>query len=333
MDGIITTKLWVLLFLLCLPVGTRADTIHMADGAEEKGIVVENYHDRILLSTAEGEKEISKKDIKDITYDRQEQNLVKLGDFHEEKGNLLKAYEYFQKAYELNPDYKEAGEKFMHLRSIILRQPEVQMQDAMSRRRALFKEAGKVYDPTLKKEKPDRVVEQGLRKATGLTLIYDGKMPKVSDVAPGSSAQNAGIRKGDFIFTIWGRLTGYMNLEAIYDMLLTTPSPEILISIKRRIDFLALPEEGTKDRYKDAEDIGFSLIMDEGGLTIEDVLKGSMAENHSLQKSDLITAINDQSTRYLPLGEANRLINKNIEEGKPARLDVIREVALWRKDD
>ena len=56
------------------------DTVYLNDGKEKKGIVVEDYTDRIVLSTYEGEKTLFKKNISKVVYDLTEQNLVKLGD-------------------------------------------------------------------------------------------------------------------------------------------------------------------------------------------------------------------------------------------------------------
>ena len=73
--------LLVLLFsFFYAPKCASADSITLADGKEEKGIVVEEYGDRIVISTYEGEKTILKKNIRTMNFDLPEQNLSKLGD-------------------------------------------------------------------------------------------------------------------------------------------------------------------------------------------------------------------------------------------------------------
>ncbi|MDP8292712.1 MAG: hypothetical protein P9M04_02745, partial [Candidatus Orphnella occulta] len=66
----------------------EADTVCLKDGGQVQGIVVENYQQSIVLSTINGEKRFDKVDVKDILYDKKEQNLVKLGDYYQQNRNL-----------------------------------------------------------------------------------------------------------------------------------------------------------------------------------------------------------------------------------------------------
>jgi len=311
---------------LCITSPLVADTIYLKSGEEEKGIVVENYHDRIVLSTISGEKDIEKKAIKDILYDRREQNLVKLGDFHEQKGNIVKAYEYFKKAYQLNPDYKEAHDKFIHARSVLLRRPEKQLSNDMDRKRALFKESGKMYQPSAKKE-PSDTKEKKFKSMTGLVLISADEMPEVETVIGGSPADKAGVEKGDVIFMVWGRLTGYSGLKTIIDTIIDNPSPEIMLSIRRSITIQG-PKKG---RTISDADAGFSMDIEEAGLIVIDVKARSSASKEGLVSGDNIITIDGQSTRYMPLKDARELIDKSLLGGK-VELDIIKDLILWKKD-
>lgn len=317
----------ILVSIFCSSVIARADTIYMKDGQEKKGIVVENYHDRIVLSTVDGEKEIKKEDIKDILYDRRQQNLVKLGDFHEQRGNLMKAYTYYKKAHQLDPDYKEAQDKFIHIRSILLRRPEKQLREDISRRQTLFKESGRPYEPKITEGVPN-TVEDRLKNTTGLVLVSDNEMPKVDMVLDDSPAQKAGIQREDFIYSVWGKLTGYMDLYTICNMMVESVSPETTLAIKRNIVIMFDPD--IDRRYGGVGRIGFSLDMTEEGLTITDVKAGSIAAGQGLAKDDLITAIEGKSTRYMPLKDAVRYIDESCSKGR-VELEVIREATLWRK--
>ncbi|NQT95184.1 MAG: hypothetical protein HQ572_01925 [Candidatus Omnitrophica bacterium] len=222
-------------FILCNCVSNLyADTVYFEGGSEEKGIVVEKYHDRIILNTIDGEKDIQRSEIKDILYDRKEENLVKLGDFHQRKGNQKRAYQYYKKAYELNPEFKEAKDKFIHLRSVILRTPEKQLQDSMSRKQALFKHSGKVYDPSTTKKVPS-TQEENFKAATGLILTMDKELPIVESVGNASAAEEAGLVTGDQIVAIWGKMAGYLDLTTMIEMIMENPSAEIIFTIKRKI--------------------------------------------------------------------------------------------------
>ena len=116
-----------------IPPPVLADTVFLKNGQEIKGIVVEEYIDRIKFSTMDGEIEILKSDIKDILYDLRVQNLIKLGDFHKQKGNLARAYIYYRKAYHTDPSFEPAKTRYLQLRSIMLKRPYEQLENQIER--------------------------------------------------------------------------------------------------------------------------------------------------------------------------------------------------------
>lgn len=299
-----------------------ADTINMKDATEKKGIVVESYHDRLVLSTVDGEMQIKMRDIKDVKYDRLEQNLTSLGDFYYQKENMTKALEYYEKAYNLNPEYKESKEKFLHLRSVLQNRPQKKIESDMDRRRSIFMKSGKVYE-SAGRDRSYPTVKERFMNSTGLELVSEGQMPKVEAVAADSAADKAGIIKGDLIYSIWGRLTGYLDLDKIIDMIMDSPSSEIGLVIKRK---MLLSDD--KD-YTAIDRPGFDLEMKEDGLTVSGVEKGSMAARYGLSRADLITDIAGAQTRYMPFKEAVKLINTRAREGK-IELTVLRDIVLWK---
>ncbi len=303
---------------------TVADTVCLKDGSKVKGIVVENYYQSIVLSTIYGEKHFDKSDIKDILYDRKEQNLVKLGDYYQRNGNLAKAYTYYKKAYELNPDYKEAKDKFIYMRSTLLRNPEKQFKDDMARKQALFKESGRLYNPKVKKTTITE--EERFKKATGLVLASDKGMPKIVKVTPFSAAEESGIRKGDIIISIWGKLTGYLALDTIMDMIMESSSPEIILNIKRMV---TIPASGKQD--KGLDNIGLSLKMQEGGLVVAALKRNSVGVRSGLMEGDIITHIDGAPVRYTPFNSVKNKISNSLLRGS-VNLDIARDLALWRKE-
>ena len=298
-----------------------ADTVYFHDGSEMKGIVVENYHNRIVLSTFEGEKQIVKSDIKDILYDRREQNLLKLGDYHQEKGNTQTAYSYYKKAYEVNPDYKEARDKFIYIRLSLLRNPERQLQAEMTKKQKLFSQSGKAYEPQLRIT--ENISDVVLQEKTGISIYMDRHMPKVLNVLPASPAAQSGIKKSDVIFSVWGRLTGYMELESIIDMIINNPSPEIVLTIKREI---SIPRAD-----KRSSNSGISLAVVEEGIVIKEIRSNSDGAKNGLIAGDVITSINEEPTRYMPLNNAALNIETNFLSDR-LKLDILRDISLWRKE-
>ena len=79
-----------------------ADTVYLENGEKMKGVIVEEYHDRVVISTYEGEKSILKKDVHTISYDLVEQNLVVLGDSYADRNKHGEAYFYYKKAVKIS---------------------------------------------------------------------------------------------------------------------------------------------------------------------------------------------------------------------------------------
>ena len=60
------------------PCRAGADTVHLKNNTELKGIVIADFKDRITYSTVGGERQILKSDIKSIEYDETIDNLISL---------------------------------------------------------------------------------------------------------------------------------------------------------------------------------------------------------------------------------------------------------------
>ena len=69
----------IFLGLIFIPTVIYADTIIMKDRTRMKGLVVDEYVDRVSLSTIDGEKYVFRKDIDRIEYDTPEQNFMQMG--------------------------------------------------------------------------------------------------------------------------------------------------------------------------------------------------------------------------------------------------------------
>ena len=74
-------KLYIItLVLIGFATSSFSDTIQLTSGEKVMGIIVEEYADRVVVSTFEGEKIVHRNNIKSLYYDQMEQNLIKLGD-------------------------------------------------------------------------------------------------------------------------------------------------------------------------------------------------------------------------------------------------------------
>ena len=71
-------------------------------------------------------------------------------------------------------------------------------------------------------------------------------------------------------------------------------------------------------------------MKEEEGLTISDVDPGSLAMQSGLKRGDLITGINGEKTRYMPIAKAVDNMNTALKKGK-LTIVVGRDTILWRK--
>ena len=311
-----TSALLFFILYLLFSTSARADTVTTSDGKELKGIVVEDYKDRVVLSTADGEKTIMKSNMSQIAFDSEEENLIKLAEQARERRDYTRAYSYYYMASKLNPDSKAAKDGIVFLQGYLFRSEVVKKEDEVKARDDIER-YGTVIESVRSEE--DKLLEaaENLKKTIGITLAKKDNLPEIVTIQTNSAAYEAGARKGDRIQAIWGRLTGYMPLREVMDGLLDKPSPELKCVIERVVEIPAGPHNV----------LGLSMEFD--GLTVSGVVMDSSAYTAGLNKGDLVILIDGNPTRYMPLNKAQELIGK-AKEG-PIKLTIRREVLIWRR--
>ncbi len=311
----------------CVLVGgsASADTIYTKDGKELKGIVVEDYRDRIVFSTVDGEVSIMKSDINELYYDGEEDNLIKLAEQALDRADHMKAFAYYDRAYKINPYSKKAKDGIVFLQGLLFRKEQSQ-KEAVVRRQEEFERHGQYVAP----QKSD-VVEvaktiEKLRGTIGISIELKGYLPEITNVRSESPAYAAGIRKGDILIAIWGKLTGYMSQQDVIDHLMEKTSLEVKCTIERTVDVAITGLRTPLSMPNDLIEAGISIGFD--GLLIASVKDDGVASKAGIEKDDLIMAINGENTRYMPLKKAVEMI-RDSKEGS-ARLTIRREVTFWR---
>jgi len=278
-----------------------ADTVIMKNKTKIKGLVVDEYVDRVALSTIEGEKYILRKEIDIIEYDTPEQNFMQLGRAYEEKGWHDKAAFYYKKAMDINPDYKDAREAYLASHAKIWREEEKRTKKEVE----LYNMAAE-WQRSRKNKKIEPVVkskESMVRDGLGITLAENNGIFVISEVTPGSSAAKAGIQKGDFLTGIWGRLIRYSKLEDVLNELSGPRYSEVKILLEKDI---SVSTEAKENFYKE---LNISLGFEYEGLVIKDVTVGKKGDIAGLKKGDFIIAIDKNITRYLPMDSVIALIS------------------------
>jgi hypothetical protein len=309
-------------------IGTAlADTVIKTNGEEMKGIVVEDYQDRIVMSTVNGEKTFMKHDIKELYYDEEEDNLIKLADQAKEKNDYIRALTYYDMAFKANPNSKAAKDGLVFLEGYLFRKEQAQ-KEADVRKRGDLERQGAVsaIEPPKIESVPEKLVK--LNKAIGITLDMKDGFPRVKTIHPRSPASEAGVERGDRLISIWSRVTGYMELREVLEALLDKPSLELKCTMERTTDVEVVPyglvAPGTNEL------IGATLAMQFDGLTITSVRANGASASAGLKKGDLVTAINGKPTRYMPLKNAVEMIRNS--KNSIVQLTIKREVLIWRRD-
>jgi hypothetical protein len=317
-------RLVKVLFFLCILYSAScalsyADTVTMNDGAEQRGIVVEDYRDRIVLSTADGEKAVMKSEIQELYFDSEEDNLIKLAEQSRERKDYIKAFAYYDKALKVNPNSKLAHDGVVFLQGYLFRKETAQKEEDVKRREDAENFGAMIKAEASEAEKMKGLADR-LKKTIGITLEMKDGLPVVTGVTMKSAAYLAGIRNGDRIVAIWARLTGYLSLGEVLDMLLDKPSLELKCTLERTVDV----------NMGFGNNIQASFSMEFDGLTVSGVKDGGTAFNAGLKKGDLITAIDGKSTRYMPIKKALAAI-KAAQDGR-VELTLRRETLIWRTD-
>ncbi|MDD5439497.1 MAG: nickel pincer cofactor biosynthesis protein LarC [Candidatus Omnitrophica bacterium] len=285
-----------------------ADTVYCKDGRELKGIIVEEYRDRVILSQEDGEKALSKDIIRSIDYDLEEQNLVSMADASLRAGDYDRAYYYYEKAKAVNPSYKDAIAGSNYLSGYIMRR-------ASSKKLAQIQWSQTVEDFNKEKRKEGASVPK-IVDLVGLELAEDtSHRIVVKKIYEGTPADRAGIAEGDAIASVWGKLTGYMRLDDVTALFTRGENLELKVQVDRKLKVepkVILPSQ-------------LSLVFD--GLTLKAVREESQAYQDGFRDGDVILAIDGKNIRYTPQAE----IERTLAEG-PHVLVIRRELTIWRSE-
>ena len=292
------------------------DTIYTKDGKELKGIITEEYRDRITFSTIDGQVTVMKSDVRELYFDTEEQNLIKLAEQARDKSDYMKAFIYYDKAFKLNPESMAAKDGIVFLQGYLFKKDMSQKEEVV-RRHNEFEQRGETSEIKSDEDKFNDDLKK-LRTEAGIALTTSAGVARIESVKPGSPADGAGIIKGDTLVAIWGRLVGYMSLKEVVETLLEKNSLETKITLERNIGVKVGPDGS----------IGATLVMQFDGLTIS-ALKDGAAYEAGLKPNDLIMKINGESTRYMPLKRSIEIIKKS--KGGQVNLTVRKDIIMWGK--
>jgi hypothetical protein len=315
----------VAVFAMAMPAPrASADTIALKDGAQARGVVVEDYTDRVVLSTVDGEITLMKSDIMELRFDDDIDNYLKLAEQASDRGRYDKAVAYYYKALEIDSESKTAKDGLMLIQLHLSgKWDDMAGQDA--KRHADIDAFGASIPTRASDAEEEERSREALAGKLGMLLRDEGGRIVVYAVKPDSPAGYADIRKGDAIVAIWGRLTGYMSAKEAADRLLEKASAEIRCVIERQVKTHSPVAPGI---FISTENIlGASFSMEFDGLTAKRISDDGVAYGSGLRGGDLIVAINGKSTRYMPLRKA---IITMLNACDSLSLTIRRKAVLWK---
>jgi len=283
------------------PCRAGADTVHLKNNTELKGIVIADFKDRITYSTVGGERQILKSDIKSIEYDETIDNLISLGDAHYQEGRYKAALKYYLKAQKINRDIRSLNERIYHTEIIVSNTPGLIKVEYFNMKNEIVSGnagADGTGGSALTGPRNNAELEKSLRAGLGITVTQSAGRFYVKNTSMRSNFRKAGIRAGDALISAWSIMCDYLTLEELHDLLLGPEEATISLTTERKVKFRkGLPFDAT-------------LVMKWEGATVESVKDGSAAKKAGLRDRDLIVALDNRSVVYTPLKKVLATIKK-----------------------
>ncbi len=297
-----------------------ADTVILKDDRRIKGLILDEFKDRIVLSTAGGEKTIFKSDIRYAMYDDEERALLQTGRAQFKKRQYIEAYYTYEEALELNPDLEEARQKLDYLRSYVETKTRYDVLDAVRTKNELY---GGAEGKTLVKE---------VREELGFVLGADGKYVFIDKIIKNMSGKDSSpYKEGDRIISVWGEMAAYMGVDEVAEMLLRPGEIRFVVE-RATMPKLFVPNPITAilmlSNYRSIA--GAELKLARKGVTIDRVFPEGPFSRAGIMAKDLLYRIGGRNTRYMPLRDVINVIMSN--RGRELEVVVHRDITIWKKD-
>jgi len=304
-----------------LAVHACADTVVLKNGESVKGLILDEFSDRIVVSTVEGEKILMKSEIRSAAYDEEVKAIMQKARNCAKKGKYFKAYQLYEQAAMMDPELEEAGERRDHMRNYL----EVKTREDLIEKINFNNEQRSGISP--------EGADAELGRELGLALGDGEKYPVIKGVS--ADAAYAGrIRpaSGDSIVSVWGQMTAYMDRQDVASELLS--SGEVRFEIERTVrvvlgEYTPLVDGLVFPRYKGV--VGGAVTLTKKGLVVSDVFAAGPFRDAGIMPGDHICRLDGRNIRYVPVGEIlDFFVGK---QGQSIDVVIRRDVIAWKKDD
>jgi C-terminal processing protease CtpA/Prc len=279
-------RLVVIFFLACLFFEGRgiSDIVYTDTGIIE-GVVVEEAQDKIIISIPSGNKEIERKDIKNIEYSDSKDNLVFLAEMASNNKDYAKAYYLYEKILMLDPDFSKAKENIKKIEPYIVSHSgqkdwELSYEHFQRDEDSVSGATDTLSNNAQKTEKLMQEFGLVLGRSTGRIIVRES--------FTGGKAYSSGVRANDYFKNINGKNTYYVGL---FDAVNTiVESERVNLVIERQLQCW-IPQGGAIYQASTSRIHGLDLLASEKGIFVLSISEDSIFKKAGLSKSDIIVSI------------------------------------------
>lgn len=309
----------IFLTLFIVSQSASADTLVLRNGKRLKGLIVDNYTDRVVISTYEGEKVVMKADIRSVIYDSDAKVLLQKARNLYNRHKYVDAYYAYEKVLALDESNLEAKERYDYLKGYLESEMRYEIQSGVTKKEELFENA------------EGETIPQKVESDLGLAFSSENDRTYVSLVVKGSPADIAGVERGDIVISVWGELADYRDSGDVAEMFIAPG--EMRIVVERNFypllsDRMSLLDKVIPSKYGSL--IGAELEVDRKGVIISKIYEEGPFSIAAIDEGDLVIGINGVHTRYMPISRLIKLLRDN--RGKRIELTVQRNITLWNKE-
>ncbi|MBD3380491.1 MAG: PDZ domain-containing protein [Candidatus Omnitrophica bacterium] len=311
---------WGSLFFLAVLTGScYGDTVILKNGKRVKGLVLERFKDRVVVSTFEGERTIKKSAIRSVIYDTDEKALLQDARNLFVRGNYVDSFYAYEKVLSIDPAHSEARLRYDYLKGFL----EGSVREDIRKDVELKQEAvtgGSGGDPLMK-----------VRDDLGVSIGTAGQKTVVTEVVDDSPAARSGLKEGDTIVAVWGELTDYRSVEEVAEMM-SSPG-EVRLLIARVYEPLLSGSVSIFDgilfsRY--GRTIGGALSLEKEGVVVSGVRKNGPFSRAGIRKGDRLTEIDGVDITYMPMSSLISRLRRSRGERLP--ITVFRDITIWSRE-
>jgi len=299
--------------VLLLASVSSADTVALKNGLSVKGLILNEYKDRIVVSTVDGEKYFMKSDIRSASYDSEARSLLQKGRNQVKKRQYVKAYYTYKKVLEMDPEIEEARKRVGFLKRFLENKALSDITSNIAKRNGFVN------------GKNARTPAQEVADRLGLVLEAGEKHVYIAGIVDKDAAGlKAGLKEGDRIVSIWGEMTAYMDVDEVAG-LLSGPYESNFIAERTVVVGMDQSNPGLFKNHKNI--MGAGLELKREGVRVADVYPRGPFEKAGIEVGDLLCGINGEDVKYMPMSRIYSVFRNN--QDKDIECVIRRDITVW----